>query len=53
MKKLFLSIATALVSLFSMGCSDNGTGWTPDMIPDDPVTPETPTGKTKKAPLYW
>lgn len=53
MKKLFLSIATALVSLFSMGCSDNGTGWTPDMIPDDPITPETPTGKTKKAPLYW
>ena len=43
-----------------MGCSDysiNGgsfnTGWTPEDIPDDPVTP-TPTPETaEKAPLYW
>lgn len=52
MKKFFLSTAAVLVSLFSMGCSDDGTGWTPDMIPDDP-TPEIQTGEAKRAPLYW
>ena len=65
MKKIVLSIVAVMLSFTTMGCSDysiNGgsfnTGWTPEDIPDnpdnpdDPVTP-TPTGKTKKAPLYW
>lgn len=65
MKKIVLSIVAVMLSFMIMGCSDysiNGgsfnTGWTPEDIPDnpdnpdDPVTP-TPTGKTKRAPLYW
>ena len=60
MKKIVLSIVAVMLSFMIMGCSDysiNGgsfnTGWTPEDIPDDPVTPPTPTDVTKKAPLYW
>lgn len=60
MKKIVLSIVAVMLSFMIMGCSDysiNGgsfnTGWTPEDIPDDPVTP-TPTPETaEKAPLYW
>lgn len=55
----------ALIALFmanaltTIGCKEEGTGWTPDMISDDPIV-ETPDDKadisnihTFKAPLYW
>ena len=46
-------------ALTTIGCKEEGTGWTPDMISDDPIV-ETPDDKvdisnihTFKAPLYW
>ena len=49
--------ASLLSLLFFCGsCEDKGTGWTPDMIPDDPVIeePEEEGEYHKyKAPLYW
>lgn len=61
MIKMFsIEIALLLAFLFG-GCQDNGTGWTPDMIPDEPGT-ENPDSDddgqsyapiSTIAPLYW
>lgn len=53
MKKTMILIAAAMTSLMSMGCSDNGTGWDPSMIPDDPEIVEPAADTIYKAPLYW
>ena len=55
----------ALIALFmanaltTIGCKEEGTGWTPDMISDDPIV-ETPDDKvdisnihTFKAPMSF
>lgn len=46
-------------TLSCTGCQEEGTGWTPDMIPDDPAIEEPDEDvdisniHTFKAPLYW
>lgn len=48
---------TSIFSLlfFCGSCEEEGTGWTPDMIPDDPVIeiPDDTEYHKYKAPLYW
>lgn len=57
-KKLALIVLFITSVLTNISCKEEGTGWTPDMIPDDPVV-EVPGDvdisniHTFKAPLYW
>lgn len=58
MNLLDLKYCLMASTFFFCGCQDKGTGWTPDMIPEDPPTePEVDWGNTDihiyKAPLYW
>ena len=57
-KNLNMKLFLMALTFFFGGCEDKGTGWTPDMIPDDPViTPgddaDTEGIHTYNAPLYW
>ena len=57
-KKITLFCLLMIGIFTSTSCKDEGTGWTPDMIPDDPViTPgddaDTEGIHTYNAPLYW
>lgn len=36
-KNLNMKLFLMALTFFFGGCEDKGTGWTPDMIPDDPV----------------
>ncbi len=46
-----MNILLAAAALFALACSEEGTGWNPSMIPDDPVV--EPVVADRKAPLYW
>lgn len=51
-----IAVLAVALPLSLLACSENGTGWNPDMIPDDPApTPPLADGSihTYKAPLYW
>ena len=57
-KNLDMKLFLMALTFFFGGCEDKGTGWTPDIIPDDPeITPgddaDTEGIHTYNAPLYW
>ncbi|HJD75244.1 MAG TPA: glucan 1,6-alpha-isomaltosidase [Bacteroides reticulotermitis] len=58
-KKIILIVLFIISGFTTFGCKEEGTGWTPDMIPDDPLI-EKPGEEVDisdihkfKAPLYW
>lgn len=58
--KTLIAISSFIIGILTCtSCQDEGTGWTPDMIPDDPevVEPDEDVDisniHTFKAPLYW
>ena len=49
-KYLFL---LTVLPVCCMACEEEGTGWNPSMIPDDPELPQPGPAVDCKAPLYW
>lgn len=54
MFKISKVFTLSVIALALMACSDEkGTGWTPDMIPEDVVENDTTSATdAKQAPLY-
>ena len=60
MKKIFIIQFLLIVASLFGGCQDEGTGWTPDMIPDENLPSEDDDDDEQvyapislNAPLYW
>lgn len=49
-KYLFL---LTVLPVCCIACEEEGTGWNPSMIPDDPELPQPGQNADRKAPLYW
>ena len=59
MIKIFIIQFLLIVASLFGGCQDEGTGWTPDMIPDENLPSDDDDDEqvyapiSLNAPLYW